>query len=84
MGAQIEHLVQQWLDLDRNDVTRQEIQTLWDDQNLSELQKRLGTRIEFGTAGLRGRMEAGFSRMNDLTIIQASQVCSVSPPPWNA
>ena len=24
--------------------------------------------------GLRGRMEAGFSRMNDLTVIQASQV----------
>ncbi|KAF9519985.1 hypothetical protein BS47DRAFT_1370534 [Hydnum rufescens UP504] len=64
MGAHIEDLIQQWLDLDRNDVTRQEIQTLWDDQNLSELQKRLGTRIEFGTAGLRGRMEAG------------SQVCS--------
>jgi phosphomannomutase len=30
-------------------------------------------RIEFGTAGLRGRMEAGWSRMNDLIIIQASQ-----------
>lgn len=26
--------------------------------------------------GLRGRMEAGFSRMNDLTVIQASQVLS--------
>lgn len=24
--------------------------------------------------GLRGRMEAGFSRMNDVTVIQASQV----------
>jgi len=24
--------------------------------------------------GLRGRMEAGFSRMNDLTVIQTSQV----------
>lgn len=31
-------------------------------------------RIAFGTAGLRGRMEAGFSGMNDLTVIQASQV----------
>ena len=29
--------------------------------------------IDFGTAGLRARMEAGFSRMNCLTIIQASQ-----------
>lgn len=30
-------------------------------------------RIEFGTAGLRGRMAAGFSCMNDLIVIQASQ-----------
>ncbi|PGH01442.1 phosphoglucomutase [Blastomyces parvus] len=29
--------------------------------------------IEFGTAGLRGRMQAGFSSMNALTVIQASQ-----------
>ncbi|KAI9820839.1 MAG: Phosphoglucomutase-3 [Thelocarpon impressellum] len=29
--------------------------------------------IAFGTAGLRARMEAGFSRLNSLTIIQASQ-----------
>ena len=29
--------------------------------------------ISFGTAGLRARMEAGFSRMNCLTIIQTSQ-----------
>ena len=26
------------------------------------------------TTGLRGRMEAGWSRMNDLIVIQASQV----------
>jgi phosphoglucomutase len=29
--------------------------------------------IQFGTAGLRGRMRAGFSFMNSLTVIQASQ-----------
>ncbi|EAU33465.1 conserved hypothetical protein [Aspergillus terreus NIH2624] len=29
--------------------------------------------IQFGTAGLRGRMAAGFSCMNSLTVIQASQ-----------
>ncbi|KAF7359446.1 hypothetical protein MSAN_01287300 [Mycena sanguinolenta] len=31
------------------------------------------TRIEFGTAGLRARMAAGWSCMNDLIVIQASQ-----------
>jgi phosphoglucomutase len=30
-------------------------------------------RIAFGTAGLRGRMEAGFASMNRLTVTQASQ-----------
>jgi phosphoglucomutase len=38
-----------------------------------ELEKRLAQRIAFGTAGLRAKMEAGFSRMNDLTVLQTSQ-----------
>lgn len=29
--------------------------------------------MEFGTAGLRGRMGPGFSQMNDLVIIQTGQ-----------
>ncbi|TQB73287.1 Phosphoglucomutase-3 [Monascus purpureus] len=40
---------------------------------VDELEKRLRNRIQFGTAGLRGRMAAGFSCMNSLTVIQASQ-----------
>ncbi|CAO3669436.1 unnamed protein product [Umbelopsis ramanniana] len=66
-------LVDEWLRLDQNPETRAEIQQLWDSNRLSDLEQRLGSRIEFGTAGLRARMEAGFSRMNDLTVIQASQ-----------
>ncbi|KAG8937277.1 Phosphoglucomutase-3 [Tulasnella sp. 418] len=66
-------LVQEWLRLDQNPTTRDEIAQLATNGNETELRKRLATRIEFGTAGLRGRMEAGFSRMNDLTVIQASQ-----------
>ena len=38
-----------------------------------ELQKRLNPRIAFGTAGLRAKVEAGFARMNCLTVIQTSQ-----------
>lgn len=30
-------------------------------------------RIAFGTAGLRSKMEAGFNRLNDVTVLQASQ-----------
>ncbi|KIJ69608.1 hypothetical protein HYDPIDRAFT_80976 [Hydnomerulius pinastri MD-312] len=69
----LEHLVKEWLRLDPNEKTKKEVQTLWDEQKTDELEKRMRTRIEFGTAGLRGKMEAGWARMNDLIVIQASQ-----------
>ncbi|KAF8323198.1 hypothetical protein DL93DRAFT_2049976 [Clavulina sp. PMI_390] len=71
--APLETLVQEWLSLDQNPDTRREIEELWAARNEAELERRLRKRIEFGTAGLRARMEAGFSRMNDVTVIQASQ-----------
>ncbi|KAF8652709.1 hypothetical protein AX16_004213 [Volvariella volvacea WC 439] len=71
--ATLESLVEEWLRLDQNPSTRSEIQDLWDTGNYDELEKRMRNRIEFGTAGLRGKMEAGWSRMNDLIVIQASQ-----------
>nr|CAG8494229.1 3697_t:CDS:10 [Entrophospora candida] len=73
MDSVIESLVQEWLRLDKNPSTRAEIEKLYDERNIEELGKRLLNRISFGTAGLRSKMEAGFSRMNDLTVIQASQ-----------
>ncbi|KAJ7684780.1 hypothetical protein DFH06DRAFT_1355663 [Mycena polygramma] len=69
----LESLVSEWLRLDRNKGTAEEIQQLWDQGNTSELEQRMRTRIEFGTAGLRGKMAAGWSCMNDLIVIQASQ-----------
>ncbi|KAG0642870.1 hypothetical protein HOY80DRAFT_569312 [Tuber brumale] len=69
----IENLAEQWLAIDNSDRTRSEIRILLQEKDTQELEKRLRTRIEFGTAGLRARMEAGFSRMNDVTVIQASQ-----------
>ncbi|EIW85345.1 hypothetical protein CONPUDRAFT_162554 [Coniophora puteana RWD-64-598 SS2] len=71
--SDLESLVNEWLRLDRNGQTRAEIEILWQYGNTQELESRLRNRIEFGTAGLRGRMEAGWARMNDLIIIQASQ-----------
>ncbi|CAJ0750369.1 6292_t:CDS:2, partial [Entrophospora sp. SA101] len=66
-------MLQEWLRLDKNPSTRAEIEKLYGERNIEELGKRLLNRISFGTAGLRSKMEAGFSRMNDLTVIQASQ-----------
>ncbi|RIA98178.1 hypothetical protein C1645_798393, partial [Glomus cerebriforme] len=71
--ASIDSLVQEWLRLDKNPTTRSEIEKLYADQNIDELEKRLRNRLTFGTAGLRSSMKSGFSGMNDLTVIQASQ-----------
>lgn len=43
------------------------------EENWSVLEERLLTRLAFGTAGLRGPMQAGFNSMNDLVVIQTAQ-----------
>ena len=63
----------EWLRLDRDPSTRSEIEKLLDRQEFAELENLLGSRLVFGTAGLRARMGAGFVRLNSLTIIQTSQ-----------
>lgn len=71
MGSQ--ELSEEWLRLDKDPVTRAEIEQLVARNDIQELEKRMKPRITFGTAGLRARMEAGFSRMNRLTVMQTSQ-----------
>ncbi|KAJ7043327.1 hypothetical protein C8F04DRAFT_944528 [Mycena alexandri] len=71
--ASLESLVKEWLDHDKNEATHSEIQQLWNDGKTAELEQRMRPRIEFGTAGLRGKMQAGWACMNDLIVIQASQ-----------
>ncbi|GME76615.1 unnamed protein product [[Candida] boidinii] len=71
--TKIKSLAEDWLKVDVNPKTRLEIETLLSNENYQELDKRLSDRILFGTAGLRSKMEAGFSRMNDVTVLQASQ-----------
>ncbi|PVI07423.1 phosphoglucomutase-2 [Periconia macrospinosa] len=69
----IKKLAQEWLRLDKDEATVDEIYRLLSQGNHDELEKRLRNRIAFGTAGLRGPMQAGFACMNSLTVIQASQ-----------
>ena len=69
----VEELVADWMRWDKNPATREEIQELVVENETKELERRMRPRIAFGTAGLRARMEAGFSRMNQLTVIQTSQ-----------
>ncbi|XP_022917761.2 phosphopentomutase [Onthophagus taurus] len=65
--------IEEWLNWDRNDVTKKEIETLIANQDFDKLKKVLLKRLKFGTAGLRGRMGAGFGCMNDLVIVQTAQ-----------
>ncbi|CAL1703944.1 unnamed protein product [Somion occarium] len=71
--SSLQRAIDEWLRLDKNETTRREVEDLLAKGDYAELEKRMGSRIEFGTAGLRGRMEAGWARMNDLIVIQASQ-----------
>jgi phosphomannomutase len=66
-------VIEQYLKWDKNPKTRQEIEYLLEQKDDAKLQKLLGSRLEFGTAGLRGAMGAGYSQMNDLVIIQTTQ-----------
>lgn len=69
----LDELVKQWLNWDRNPVTRGEIQRLHSAGDRDTLRRLLELRLQFGTAGLRARMGAGYSCINELTIIQTSQ-----------
>ncbi|XP_031429719.1 glucose 1,6-bisphosphate synthase [Clupea harengus] len=70
---QLDKAIYQWITWDRNPLTRAQIEALARERNTVELRKRLCSRMAFGTAGLRAAMGAGFSRINDLTIIQSTQ-----------
>ncbi|OMH78489.1 putative phosphoribomutase [Zancudomyces culisetae] len=66
-------LADRWLALDKNPKTRKQIQDLVEQGDLKTLEGLLRKPLEFGTAGLRAKMEGGFSRMNCVTVILASQ-----------
>ncbi|KAF2876562.1 hypothetical protein BDV95DRAFT_561054 [Massariosphaeria phaeospora] len=73
MARDIQELARDWLRLDEDKATADDISSLLVQGDNEELEKRLRHRIAFGTAGLRGPMKAGFACMNSLTTIQASQ-----------
>uniref|UniRef100_A0A8C4RRP8 Phosphoglucomutase 2 n=1 Tax=Erpetoichthys calabaricus TaxID=27687 RepID=A0A8C4RRP8_ERPCA len=58
---------------EENPQTLEIVKKLVADNNIEELNVCFGSRMDFGTAGLRSAMGAGTSRMNDLTVIQTTQ-----------
>ncbi|ULN66125.1 phospho-sugar mutase [Vibrio gigantis] len=57
-----------WLARDPDPRTREELQHLIDEGMHDELRDRFTQRLEFGTAGLRGKVGCGPNRMNRLVI----------------
>ncbi len=67
-----------WLAQDPDEVTRRELGAIVDDalkgsaEAADELSSRFGSRLAFGTAGLRGEIGAGPNRMNRVLVGQAA------------
>lgn len=57
----------------QNEKTCAEIESLDRQGSYIKLRKLLLNRLSFGTAGLRGVMQAGYNAMNDLVVIQTAQ-----------
>lgn len=70
---QLKALIEKYLQYERNAEHRLYIERLVEQNDVPELTRLIGKRLLFGTAGIRGRMGAGFGQMNDLVIIQTSQ-----------
>ena len=61
-----------WLSQDPDPETRKELQDLIDSKDYEGLRARFETRLEFGTAGLRGELGAGPNRMNQVVVAQTA------------
>jgi phosphomannomutase len=61
-----------WLARDPDPQTRAELRAILDAGDEAALADRFGSRLEFGTAGLRGELGAGPNRMNRLTVMYAA------------
>lgn len=62
-----------WIAADPDPLTRAELQALVDAGNVAELAERMNGALEFGTAGLRGAVEAGSNRMNRAVVIRTTR-----------
>lgn len=73
MCSTLDEKIKEWLSWDKNPTTKSYIESLSKQDKRDVLSDLLLKRLSFGTAGLRGKMGAGYSAMNDLVIIQTGQ-----------
>ena len=70
--SQLTDQAQAWLDQDPDPVTKLELQALIDNHDEEGLASRFSSRLDFGTAGLRGELGAGPNRMNRVVVAQTA------------
>ena len=63
---------EEWIAGDPDPVTRAELAALIESANAAELAERMAGTLEFGTAGIRGKVEAGSNRMNRAVVIRTT------------
>ncbi len=64
--------IKRWVEADPDPATRDEVAALLAGDDHLGLLDRFGSRLTFGTAGLRGELGAGPNRMNRLVVRQAA------------
>ena len=63
---------QEWIDGDPDPLTRAELSQLIASGDTDELAERMAGTLAFGTAGIRGVVEAGTNRMNRAMVIRTT------------
>lgn len=71
-NLQLIEQAQAWIADDPDPVTRAELEALVTTENIEALRERFSGPLQFGTAGLRGLIGAGPSRMNAVTVARAA------------
>ncbi|KAG8303108.1 Phosphoglucomutase-2 [Homalodisca vitripennis] len=72
-NTELDARLQQWFEWNKNEDQNREVREMIEKQEVTTLCKLFLERMQFGTAGLRGRMGPGFAQMNDLIVIQTAQ-----------
>ena len=62
-----------WIDADPDPQTRDELSALIEADEQDDLAERMNGALAFGTAGLRGAVEAGSNRMNRAVVIRTTR-----------
>jgi phosphomannomutase len=73
IDAALRRATEEWIAADPDPATRAELQALLDSGDETALRDRMGGTLAFGTAGIRGVVEAGSNRMNRAVVIRATR-----------